>query len=63
MAIDHDRLFKELIGTFFEEFMLAFFPEAHEAIDFSELTFLTEEVFTDITTGDRRRVTCWSRRG
>lgn len=56
MAIDHDRLFKELIETFFEEFMLAFFPEAHEAIDFSELTFLTEEVFTDVTAGDRRRV-------
>ncbi|TCP18993.1 hypothetical protein EV207_1681 [Scopulibacillus darangshiensis] len=31
--IDHDRLFKELIHTFFEEFMLLFFPSIYEEID------------------------------
>ncbi|MGG3835135.1 DUF4351 domain-containing protein, partial [Geobacillus thermocatenulatus] len=41
MAIDHDRLFKELIQTFFEEFLLLFFPDMHEHIDFSHLSFLS----------------------
>ncbi|UOF91456.1 Rpn family recombination-promoting nuclease/putative transposase [Fodinisporobacter ferrooxydans] len=54
--IDHDRLFKELIQTFFEEFILLFFPQAFEEIDFQHLTFLSEEVFTDITAGEKRRV-------
>jgi len=31
--IDHDRLFKELLETFFVEFMELFFPEAAPAID------------------------------
>jgi len=31
--IDHDRLFKELLETFFAEFMELFFPEASRAID------------------------------
>ena len=26
-SIDHDRLFKELLSTFFEEFILLFFPD------------------------------------
>lgn len=29
----HDQLFKELIRTFFEEFLEAFFPEIHPFID------------------------------
>jgi hypothetical protein len=48
-VIDHDRLFKELIRTYFEEFMLLFFPQLHEAIDFGAITFLSEEVFTNYT--------------
>ena len=28
--IDHDRLFKELLSTFFEEFLLLFFPHVYE---------------------------------
>ncbi|MCZ0757075.1 transposase, partial [Anoxybacillus sp. J5B_2022] len=32
MAVDHDRLFKELMMTFFEEFLLLFFPHVHEHI-------------------------------
>ncbi|AOL34880.1 MULTISPECIES: Rpn family recombination-promoting nuclease/putative transposase [Geobacillus thermoleovorans group] len=56
MAIDHDRLFKELIQTFFEEFLLLFFPDMHEHIDFSHLSFLSEELFTDVTAGEKYRV-------
>ncbi len=53
---DHDRWFKELITTFFEEFILAFFPKVYEHIDFSNSRFLSEEVYTDIIKGEKRRV-------
>ncbi|GCD83163.1 hypothetical protein PthstB1num2_36020 [Parageobacillus thermoglucosidasius] len=56
MAIDHDRLFKELITTFFEEFILLFFPDMYEHIDFCHLSFLSEELFTDVTAGEKYRV-------
>ena len=35
--IDHDRLFKELLETFFAEFVALFFPEVHQAIDLTHL--------------------------
>ncbi|MEW5323467.1 Rpn family recombination-promoting nuclease/putative transposase [Geobacillus thermoleovorans] len=54
--IDHDRLFKELLSTFFEEFLLLFFPDVYEQIDVHHLSFLSEEVFTDITAGEKHRV-------
>ncbi|WP_231563711.1 MULTISPECIES: Rpn family recombination-promoting nuclease/putative transposase [Anoxybacillus] len=56
MAVDHDRLFKELITTFFEEFLLLFFPHVHEHIDFQHVSFLSEELFTDVTAGEKYRV-------
>ncbi|MED0686414.1 Rpn family recombination-promoting nuclease/putative transposase [Anoxybacillus ayderensis] len=56
MSIDHDRLFKELIQTFFEEFIALFFPAMHEHIDFQHLSFLSEELFTDVTAGEKYRV-------
>ncbi|MCG3083203.1 Rpn family recombination-promoting nuclease/putative transposase, partial [Anoxybacillus sp. LAT27] len=56
MSIDHDRLFKELITTFFEEFLLLFFPHVHEHIDFQHVSFLSEELFTDVTAGEKYRV-------
>lgn len=52
----HDRWFKELIIHFFEEFILAFYPDLYEEIDFSELTFLSEDLFTDIIRGEERRI-------
>ncbi|MDY0406371.1 Rpn family recombination-promoting nuclease/putative transposase [Virgibacillus sp. 179-BFC.A HS] len=52
----HDQLFKELIRTFFEEFLEAFFPEIHPMIDFQNITFLSEEVFTDLLEGENRRL-------
>ncbi|CUA80588.1 transposase [Anoxybacillus suryakundensis] len=56
MVVDHDRLFKELITTFFEEFLLLFFPHVHEHIDFYHVSFLSEELFTDVTAGEKYRV-------
>ncbi|WP_163151471.1 Rpn family recombination-promoting nuclease/putative transposase [Anoxybacillus sp. MB8] len=56
MSIDHDRLFKELIQTFFEEFIVLFFPAMHEHIDFRHVSFLSEELFTDVTAGEKYRV-------
>ncbi|WP_244956361.1 Rpn family recombination-promoting nuclease/putative transposase [Geobacillus subterraneus] len=54
--IDHDRLFKELLSTFFEEFLLLFFPHVYEYIDVHHLSFLSEELFTDVTAGEKHRV-------
>src|SRR5690625_3338408 len=45
----HDQLFKELIHTFFQEFLEAFFPEVHDNIDFQSITPYSEEVRTDLT--------------
>ncbi len=49
--IDHDRLFKELLTTFFWDFIQLFFPEVAAYIDPDDLTFLDKEVFTDVTSG------------
>jgi len=54
--IDHDRLFKELLTNFFQEFIEAFFPEADRLLDYSYLEFLTQEVFTDITVGEKKYI-------
>ncbi|GBF33131.1 hypothetical protein DCCM_2228 [Desulfocucumis palustris] len=54
--IDHDRLFKELLETFFAEFMVLFFPEAAQSIDLKQIKFLQQEIFTDITAGEKRAV-------
>jgi len=54
--IDHDRLFKELLETFFVEFVELFFPEAYDAMDLEHIKFLQQELFTDVTRGDKHRV-------
>jgi len=51
--IDHDRLFKELITTFFWEFIQLFFPEMAAYLEPDSITFLDKELFTDITAGER----------
>ncbi|WP_407270359.1 Rpn family recombination-promoting nuclease/putative transposase [Radiobacillus sp. PE A8.2] len=53
--IHHDQLFKQLIHTFFAEFLEAFFPEIHSHIDFSSVKPLPEEIFTDLIEGESRR--------
>jgi Domain of unknown function (DUF4351) len=52
--IDHDQLFKQLISTFFLEFLDLFMPELAANIDRDNLEFLPQEYFTDIIEGDRR---------
>jgi len=53
---DHDRLFKELITTFFVEFVELFLPDVNEYLDPASIEFLDKEVFTDIIAGDKHEV-------
>jgi hypothetical protein len=50
---DHDRLFKELLTTFFLDFIELFFPDILPYLDPDSITFLDKELFTDITAGQR----------
>ena len=54
--VDHDRLFKELLTTFFVEFVDLFLPDLAAGLDRESITFLSQEVFTDVTSGDRHEV-------
>lgn len=51
--IDHDRLFKELLSTFFFEFLELFFPQVIAYLEPGSITFENTEVFTDVTAGDQ----------
>ncbi len=51
--IDHDRLFKELLTTFFADFVELFAPDLAAHLDKRSIVFLDKEVFTDVTEGDR----------
>ena len=51
--IKHDRLFKELLRTFFMEFLELFFPEVAAYVEPSSIEFLDKEIFTDVTRGER----------
>ncbi|WP_232432355.1 DUF4351 domain-containing protein [Chamaesiphon minutus] len=52
--IDHDQLFKQLLTTFFLEFLELFAPDLFVAIEPESLEFLPQEYFTDIGVGKRR---------
>jgi predicted transposase/invertase (TIGR01784 family) len=49
---DHDRLFKELLSTFFIEFLQLFVPDVAKTIDPASLRFLPQEYFADLTAGE-----------
>jgi hypothetical protein len=49
-----DQLFKDLLQTFFADFLALFLPEIAESIDPTSITFLGQEVFTDIPEGQQR---------
>jgi hypothetical protein len=51
--IDHDRLFKELLTTFFVDFLALFAPDVVEFLDVDSIEFLDKELFTDVTAGER----------
>jgi predicted transposase YdaD len=54
--MDHDRLFKELLTTFFIEFLELFFPKLAAEIDRDSIQFLDKEIFTDLSSGERHEV-------
>ncbi len=49
--IDHDRLFKELLTTFFVEFIELFFPKLAAVLDRDSITFLDKEIFISLFDG------------
>ena len=53
LAIDHDRLFKELQTTFFVEFLELFFPKLAESLDRDSIEFLSQEYFANVLEGDK----------
>lgn len=52
-AVDHDRLFKELLTTFFADFVALFLPDVAAYLDADSLSFLDKEIFTDVTSSER----------
>ncbi|MGL6337524.1 MAG: Rpn family recombination-promoting nuclease/putative transposase [Waterburya sp.] len=52
--INHDKLFKELLTTFFIEFLDLFFPYILEYLDTKEITFVDKELFTDLIGGEKK---------
>ena len=52
LAIDHDRLFKELLTTFFAEFLELFFQKLATSLDRDSIKFLTQEHFVNLLDGD-----------
>ncbi len=52
--IDHDQLFKTLLSTFFVEFIELFLPEVANYLERTPITFLPQEYFTDLMTGERK---------
>ncbi len=54
--IDHDALFKSLIGEFFLEFLQLFFPEMAAEIDPTSITEKEQELMTDLQEGRTKRI-------
>ncbi|MHC5931909.1 Rpn family recombination-promoting nuclease/putative transposase [Nostoc sp.] len=54
--IDHARLFKELLSTFFVEFIDLFLPQVVSQIDRDSIQFLPQEVFNDVTSGEKKEI-------
>jgi hypothetical protein len=54
--VDHDRLFKQLLSTFFLEFLDLFAPELAHDVEPGSVEFLEKETFTDAVAGARHVV-------
>jgi len=52
--IGHDQLFKQLLETFFFDFLHDFVPDLAEEIDPASINFVPTEAFTDIPDGELR---------
>jgi hypothetical protein len=53
-TIDHDGLFKELIETFFWEFLELFLPQVLDYVEPDEVTFLRQEIYSSIGSEEKR---------
>ena len=53
---DHDRLFKELLTTFFTDFLELFVPELAREVIADSIELLDKEVISDLRQGERRVV-------
>lgn len=53
-SIDHDHNFKELLTTFFLEFLELFLPAIASTIDSDSITFLQQEYFADLVEGEEK---------
>ncbi|MDQ2687169.1 MAG: Rpn family recombination-promoting nuclease/putative transposase [Armatimonadota bacterium] len=51
--MDHDRLFKELLTTFFAEFLDLFLPEVSAYVDRDSFQFMDKEIFIDVNAGEK----------
>lgn len=54
--MDHDRLFKQLLTTFFVEFIELFLPELNAYLARDTIQFIDKEIFADLTGGERHEV-------
>ena len=54
--MDHDKLFKQLLTTFFVEFVELFMPEVNAYLARETIQFVDKEIFTDLTAGERHEV-------
>jgi hypothetical protein len=54
--MDHDQLFKDLLTTFFAEFLELFFPRIAAELDRHSIEFLDKELSTDLAAGERHQV-------
>lgn len=52
--MSHDQLFKQLLQSFFYDFLSLFLPDLAVAVDPDSITFEPAEVFTDIPEGEQR---------
>ena len=52
--MSNDQTFKDLLHAFFKEFFDLFFPDVSSRLDFSTVSFVEQELFTDIPEGKRR---------
>jgi hypothetical protein len=52
--INHDQLFKELLTTFFIEFLELFFAPVLEYLDTDSIQFVDKELFTDLVRGEKK---------
>ncbi len=55
--MNHDHLFKDLLTTFFQQFIELFLPQVAQYIDWdTPIQFLDKEIFTDISAGEKHIV-------